>query len=344
MPSRALGPASESCVFLSLHRDREEFILDYKRVVTEFLPEKFNHPMFLFLRPDGTEISPELRHEHMYMSGSQIVKVLKKYVWPETGKGLTPKAWKKAEEGVVAARTAMDAGEFRQAERALAPVLKIKPKCGVRDRAGYMQKDIEARRSLLALWDRASADMKDPPEKMREHLLAGDLFAARRAISARLLPGFEEKLVAEIKSRFDLTEAWHQLTIMGTSAHHYLEATFSCGLQKAEGLRVEVSVLSEAGDVLDGNALVPVVGYSSRRMFCATLTARSLKGNLVKAIRARLYLDDLLLAEKIEETGPSVWPESQKAMVGPDFYEPGDAWHVSRDLELTEIRVGRVGS
>ncbi len=343
MPSRALGPASESCVFLFLHRDREEFILDYKRVVTEFLPEKFNHPMFLFLRPDGTEISPELRNEHMYVSGSQIAKILKKYVWPETGKGLKPKVWKKAEAGVVAAQAAMDAGDLGKAERALAPVLKLKPWCGVKDRAGYMKKDIAARRELLAIWDSASAEMKDPPEKMREYLEAGDLLAAREAISRRLLPAFEEKLVAEIKSRFQMTEAQHQLTIMGTSAHHYLEATFTCGLQKAEGLRVEISIISDEGDILDGNALLPVVSWSSRRMFCATLTARALKGNLVKAIRARLYLDDLLLAEKIEATGPSVWPATEKAMVGPDFYEPGDAWHVSRDLELTEIRVGRVG-
>ncbi len=33
MPSRALGPASESCVFIFLHQTREHTILDYKRVV-----------------------------------------------------------------------------------------------------------------------------------------------------------------------------------------------------------------------------------------------------------------------------------------------------------------------
>ena len=49
-----------------------------------------------------------------------------------------------------------------------------------------------------------------------------------------------------------------------------------------------------------------------------------------------------LLAEKIEEGGPATWPAASKAMVGPDFYEPGDAWHVSRGIPVTGIRVGRV--
>ena len=94
MPSRALGTPSDACVFIYLHRTKAETWEDYRRFVTEFLPEKFNHPQYLFLRPDGTEIDASLRHDHEALSAGQIVKILKRNIWPVTGKGLKPKDWK----------------------------------------------------------------------------------------------------------------------------------------------------------------------------------------------------------------------------------------------------------
>jgi hypothetical protein len=77
-------------------------------------------------------------------------------------------------------------------------------------------------------------------------------------------------------------------------------------------------------------------------MVAATITPRALGGQLIKAVRFRLYLVDLLVAEKIEEGGPAAWPETTERLIGPDFYDPGDAFHQSKGLSVEDIRVGRM--
>jgi hypothetical protein len=346
MPSRALGPPSDACVFVFLHRDRAETILDYKRFTIEFLPEEFLHPQFFFLRPDGTEIDETLRNEHHAYAASQIVKILETRIWPVTGKGLTPKLRDKAEQDLAKAKEALDAGKLDVAERALAPVLKLKPACGVKDRAAMLSDEIRARGELAAAWNELAATLTDPPAEVAGAIATGDWMGARKTLLRRGAEarGLVGRIEEAVRKQFAVDEAHYQLIIAQDRGHHYLEVSFRTGPPIVESLTLEISALSQKGEVFEGHTLLHNLPPSSRHMACATLSSMALRGNLVQSFRARLYLGDLLVGEKIADGAPAAWPEppARDVKTGPDFFQPGDAYHTSSEVVPEEIRVGRV--
>jgi hypothetical protein len=349
MPSRALGPASEHCVFIYLHRSKATTERDYRNVVTEYLPETFNHPIFLFLRPDGSEIDEALRHEHEYLSGSQIADILKKKVWPETGKGIRPRDWKRAEEAIAKATVALDAGDLDRATRSLRMPLKLSTRCGVRDRARFLQRDVVVRRDFTAKWDALSEAARAEWRGVREALAVGDLLGARRLLlrapeDAAARKELLRPIEKEIVRRFEVTQSEPQLIIYQNRGHTYLEVSFAAGLRETPRLVVEMCAISEASDVFEARATFRNVTCSSRKMVCGTLPSAPLRGELVRAVRTRIFVDGLLVAEGAGERAPEPWPEppSKKVTHGPDFFKPGEAYHISPDLVPEDILVGRV--
>lgn len=331
----SIEKASRDAVFVYQHQTRPDSAESYRLVAEEWLPEEFEHPVYLILRPDGTEADPANRHYHQALPARQIEKMIDG-VARDWGRGLSGRDWEEARDALAGAEEQIAAGKVDEALPALEKLAKLRARCGVKDRAAALLDLIGRARALAG----AVAETNAPAAA---RLAALDLVGAWRLLRKSTAEGADaaaERILAEIRRFVRLRPVRLDKLLLSTGTLYYLRAEWETDLPAFDGLVLQLGYLTEAPKSFEGFATFDrVEPYRHHR---AAFSMRSVDFRLKDVVNARaeLWLDGVLVAEKRLAEKPAEFPyETQSVMVGPDLLTESDTLgsHVKATLRKYEL-------
>jgi hypothetical protein len=343
--SKKLAKASVDNMFVFLHQTAEEPSGSYKLVTEEYLEEKFEHPAYFFLRPDGTEVSELNRHHHMAITAQLILKILKK-IQKDWGRPLSVKEYKAAKADMVEAEKLFLAGKGEEAKKLLTKLSRLKARCGLKARASAMLSEMEVREKLLAAWNAKEGVPEKFAGEIEYSLRTGELVKAWRALRKSGETAAEEMVppVTEaLKELIRLRPLRMDKVYADTRAYYYLRAEWRTDMVPFDGLVLTLAYLAEGGKTFEGYATYDHVKPNNRHRAATSLSSRDLRlKNLVNA-RIQLWVDDLLIGESLwKPERPKDFPvEKSHVVVGPDLLKENESLGVSSHSNFKNYAVGR---
>jgi hypothetical protein len=332
-------------MFVLLHQTAEDSGASYKLVTEEYLEENFLHPAYFFLRPDGTEADEANRKHHMAMTAQFILKVLNR-IQKDWGRPLSVKEYTAAKAQMVDAEKLFNAGKGEEAKALLAKLSRLKARCGLKERAKAMLREMGIREKLLAAWNAKEGVPENFAKEIEHALRTGHLVKAWRMLGKSGETAAEEMLppVTEaIKELIRLKPLRMDKVYAESRAYYYLRAEWQTDMVPFDGLVLTLAYLAEGGKTFEGFATYDHVKPSRRHRAATSLSSRSLRlKNLVNA-RLQLWIDDLLIAEsQWKADGPKVYPvEKSHVVVGPDLLKEEESLGVSNHSQFRKYGVGR---
>ncbi len=343
--SPSLARASRKYVFVLLHQTREDSRESYRLITEEYLPEEFLHPVYFFLRPDGTEVDAGNRHHHEALGPSQILKILDG-IQRRWGRGLTEKEYAKHGPVFAEGRALFSRGKPAEAAERLAPLAGLKARCGLRDRAAAMRDTARVSADLASEWRELGCPERALFRGVAGALRAGDLPGAWRRLRARAEEGrlraFREKIESELRRRIRLLPVRLSRVVAGGHIYWYLKAAWRSDLPAFDGLVLQLGYLCEGPRTCEGYARFDRVEPAPHHRAALSAAARDLRLRDVLDARARLWLDGLLLHESHHRRPPRAFPamEDGHVLVGPDLLRKEDALAVDYRAKLVDYRLG----
>lgn len=333
----SLEKASREAVFVYQHQTRPDSAGSYRLIAEELMPEEFLHPVYLILRPDGTEADEANRHCHEALSARQIEKMIDG-VARDWGKGLSGRDWEEARDALAAAEEQVAAGKVDEARPALEKLAKLRARCGVKDRAVALLDLIDRARKLAG----AVAET-DPPAAAR--LASLDLVGAWRLLRKSTADGADaaaEQVLAEIRRFVRLRPVRLDKLLLSTGTLYYLRAEWETDLPAFDGLVLQMGYLTDAPKSFEGFATFDAVEPCRHHRAAFSMRAVDFRLHDVVNARAELWLDGVLVAEERMAKTPAEFPfESESVMVGPDLLTESDTLGSRVKATLRKYELGR---
>ncbi|MHC4860350.1 MAG: hypothetical protein ACYTDY_09700 [Planctomycetota bacterium] len=343
-----MAKASLKYVFVFLHQTREDSRPSYELVTKEYLEESFLHPVYFFLRPDGTELDKKHRHHHEALAGQQILKILQK-IQKEWGPGLSIEQYEKAKADLAKADELLAAGDEDGAKGILEKLAKLKARCGVKDRAKAMLIEIELTRRLLEAWRKKEGVPPALGEQVAKGLSGRDLvavFKMLRAAKPKPAPdpvgSFLDEVTIALREAIRLNPVRLDEVYIGTRTFYYLRAEWETSLSPFDGLVLQIGYVTDQPKTLEGWAVFDKVAPHKHHRAACSLSSLDLRLRDVANVRAQLWIGDFLLHESLLKKEPTQFPEEQSHVtVGPDLLRVDETLGVSSHSRLREYNVGR---
>jgi hypothetical protein len=344
--SKKLAKASQDFIFVWQHQTAADSCDSYRLVTEEFLPKDFLHPAYFFLRPDGTEVSKENRHHHEAISAQLILRILEE-TQKEWGKPLSGKDYEKAKAELAEAEAHYFASRADEARAVLEKLSRRRERCGVKERARTMLRDLEVRDRLLEAF-RAEVPGDDPPEDLRrpeEMIRRGRLDALYRWLGARddgLSKALLPKVVEALRESIRLKPLKMDRVFLDDKSLYYLKAEWETDLAQISALVMQIGYVTDKKETFEGWAVYDEVRPSTHHRAATSLSSRDLRlADLVNA-RVQLWLDGLLLHESRLKPEATEFPEQAgNVIIGPDLLGPDETLNSGAQANMRTYQVGR---
>jgi hypothetical protein len=345
--SKSLARLSkDDAIFVFLHQTRPDTVKSYKLITEEYLEESFNHPAYLYFRPDGTEFDKKERMHHMAITAQRAEKVLKK-ISKEWGRSLKVKDYEKALETIKSAEELLVAENWEEASGLLSGVTRLRARCGVKDRAKAILSTIEARKRLLADWRAIEELPRLLQQRVEQTLKKGDPAGALRLLRKErsdLVPvaEFEKQVIAHLRETIRLEPLRFDKVLLSTGILYQLKACWATDLPEFDGLAIQISYRTDREKTLESYGIYNDVRPYGRHRAASSLTARDLHYAEVVNGRVQLWIADVLLHEALLKESPAEFPpETSHVMFGPDLLSADESLSSGAKAEVKVFKVGR---
>ncbi len=333
-------------IFVFLHQTREDSVKSYKLITEEYLEENFQHPAYLYFRPDGTEFDQSERMHHTALPAQRIARVLRR-ISKEWGKHLPVLEYEKALREIKAAEDLLRTGNWEEASGLLERAAGLRARCGVRDRATAILGTIEARKRMLAEW----RSIEDAPRALagsvEQSLLEGNpvrvlQILRKDPVDDEKIAAFELGLIAYLREVIRLEPLRFEKVYLSTGTLYQLKACWATDLPEFDGLGVQISYRTDRDQTLEGYGIYENMRPYSHHRAAVSLTARGLHYAEVVNARVQLWVADVMLDEaKLHDEPADFPPEESHVQVGPDLLGASESLSAGAKADVLLFKVGK---